>query len=560
MVEFLLPPAPATPPSPSSCRGLSGFPYRINVIKAGRALHELLHKGDQPSKGSGEQDDANARGKSVDFAAMASMEDKEDLYKMLGLQDLRWRASQQDIKKAYRQCVLKYHPDKLNQQEASKEGGDQSLEEVDSEELKDIPTDVVKLVEKLIDQNKTDAQILKNYQFVEFVEGNDVCPKGLENPEEKISRIRRVKEGMSSNETEADQAFKALSNAMAVLSDPQKRRAYDSKDMQADIDDSVPPDKKPKDDDDFFKTWGPVLDRNARWSLKPLPSLGDGSTLIETVLEVYEAWFNFESWRDFTNDIEEAFDLDEASCREERRWMERQNKKQAEKLKKDETRRINMIIETCHKWDPRIQKYKDDLKNAKKASKQAKYADQRKAEEEAKKRAEEEAAAKKKAEEEEAERRKVEKEAKEAAKKSLKKARKALRDAAEAAGLDGMASVKVQEACEASDVTGKAGTMSEEELLQLAESISQVKGGNEEAMPILLQALEKLKVSSGEPEQEGKKEESGGDSLLSQLKQKKEGTKDRKWSREEMDQLHKALIRYPAGTSDVRLGDVITYP
>ncbi|EKX43149.1 hypothetical protein GUITHDRAFT_73325 [Guillardia theta CCMP2712] len=345
------------------------------------------------------------------------MDDKEDLYRMLGLQDLRWRASQQDIKKAYRQCVLKYHPDKLNQQEASKESGDQSLEE-------------------------------------------------------------------------------ALSNAMAVLSDPQKRRAYDSKDMQADIDDSVPADKKPKDDEDFFKTWGPVLDRNARWSLKPLPSLGDAKTPIETVLEVYEAWFNFESWRDFTNDIEEAFDLDEASCREERRWMERQNKKQAEKLKKDETRRINMIIETCHKWDPRIQKYKEDLKNAKKASKQAKYADQRKAEEEAKKRAEEEAAAKKKAEEEEAERRKIEKEAKDAAKKSLKRARKALRDAAETAGLDGIASVKVQEACEASD------------------------------------------------------KEEAGDSLLAQLKQKKEGSKERKWSREEMDLLHKALIRYPAGTSE----------
>ena len=69
------------------------------------------------------------------------MEDKEDYYKILGLQvrcmfvvlyhgtklngltmldcrqNLRFRATQDDIKRAYRQCVLKYHPDKLAQKE-----------------------------------------------------------------------------------------------------------------------------------------------------------------------------------------------------------------------------------------------------------------------------------------------------------------------------------------------------------------------------------------------------------------------------------------------------------
>jgi hypothetical protein len=35
----------------------------------------------------------------------------------------------------------------------------------------------------------------------------------------------QVKEGISSVETEADQAFKALANAMSTLSDVQKRRA-----------------------------------------------------------------------------------------------------------------------------------------------------------------------------------------------------------------------------------------------------------------------------------------------------------------------------------------------
>lgn len=54
---------------------------------------------------------------SLPCAALASMDDKEDYYKMLGLQNLRFRATQADIKKAYRQCVLKYHPDKMAQNE-----------------------------------------------------------------------------------------------------------------------------------------------------------------------------------------------------------------------------------------------------------------------------------------------------------------------------------------------------------------------------------------------------------------------------------------------------------
>ena len=63
----------------------------------------------------------------------------------------------------------------------------------------------------------------------------------------------QVREGISSIETEADQAFKALSNAMATLSDAQKRRAYDSKELARDIDDSIPADKKPADEDAFYQ-------------------------------------------------------------------------------------------------------------------------------------------------------------------------------------------------------------------------------------------------------------------------------------------------------------------
>ena len=61
-----------------------------------------------------------------------------------------------------------------------------------AQELKDIPKRVLEVIEKLLGQGKTDAQILNHYQIQEFVEGNDVCPKGLENPQEKIARARKV--------------------------------------------------------------------------------------------------------------------------------------------------------------------------------------------------------------------------------------------------------------------------------------------------------------------------------------------------------------------------------
>lgn len=34
---------------------------------------------------------------------------------VLGLQDLRWAATDAELKKAYKKLVLKYHPDKLNE-------------------------------------------------------------------------------------------------------------------------------------------------------------------------------------------------------------------------------------------------------------------------------------------------------------------------------------------------------------------------------------------------------------------------------------------------------------
>jgi preprotein translocase subunit Sec63 len=36
----------------------------------------------------------------------------QDLYKQLGLEDIRWMATESQIKKAYQKAALKHHPDK----------------------------------------------------------------------------------------------------------------------------------------------------------------------------------------------------------------------------------------------------------------------------------------------------------------------------------------------------------------------------------------------------------------------------------------------------------------
>ena len=108
-----------------------------------------------------------------------------------------------------------------------------------------------------------------------------------------------------------------------------------------------------------------------------MPSLGTATSSNEEVLAFYEFWHNFKSWREFDAG-EEGKDVDNADSRDEKRWMERENRKITKKLKKEEYSRLVGLVVIAEKYDPRIirmrkeeEEEKTRKKEQRKAAKQA---------------------------------------------------------------------------------------------------------------------------------------------------------------------------------------------
>mmetsp|Transcript_123586 Transcript_123586/g.357409 ORF Transcript_123586/g.357409 Transcript_123586/m.357409 type:complete len:951 (+) Transcript_123586:93-2945(+) len=172
--------------------------------------------------------------------------------------------------------------------------------------------------------------------------------------------------------------FLLIQEAFEVISDPDKKRRYES---MLDFDDAIPSSfpNGPYKGMDFYEVFRPVFKNNARWSARPkVPSLGDENTDIEAVKEFYEFWYSFESWRDplamAEKDDYELHCLDEAECREERRWMERENAKVAKRLAAAERERISDLVKVAERNDPRMIAYKEKLRQEKEAEKARKAA------------------------------------------------------------------------------------------------------------------------------------------------------------------------------------------
>lgn len=215
---------------------------------------------------------------------------KQDHYLLLGLHDRRHKATAAEIKAAYRQRVLRYHPDKIQQASGTAE----------------------------------------------------------------------------------DNIFKCIFHAYQVLSDPEKRKQYDSVDARS-FDESIPPEDAvpPGDIDTFLAIYRPVFLRNARFSKKePVPDLGHPFSPREDVEAFYAFWSTFESWRSF--DYLDEDESDNAENRADKRWLEKKNKANRQKRKNEDNARLRRLFEQAYKLDPRMIRFREDDRLRKEAIKMEK--------------------------------------------------------------------------------------------------------------------------------------------------------------------------------------------
>lgn len=224
-----------------------------------------------------------------------------------------------------------------------------------------------------------------------------------------------------------DDYFTCITMAYETLGNTIKRRSYDSVDPE--FDNAIPHGNELKQD--FFEVFPYYFDLNSRWSEKrKVPKIGNTDSPREHVERFYSFWYDFKSWREYSYEDEE--DKEKCQDRDERRYVDKMNKAERLRKKKEEMSRIRQLVDLAYNADPRIAKFKQEDKERKLAMKKAKQtaAQQRKEEEEKILRELQEA--KEKADAEEKARLDAKRLEREAQKKILKKERKTFRDTCKA--------------------------------------------------------------------------------------------------------------------------------
>lgn len=171
--------------------------------------------------------------------------------------------------------------------------------------------------------------------------------------------------------SQCDAYFTCVKMAYEQLVSPDKRRLYDSVDVEEGLD-AIPKAITAEDPDGelFFSTFGKAMVYNAKWLKKPPPSVGDMASTEDEVDAYYQHWYNTESWREFGYWDKE--NPENAEGREERRYIERQNKSERKRLQKAEGARKLQLIDAAYAADPRLKKHKLQRKLAKENEKKSK--------------------------------------------------------------------------------------------------------------------------------------------------------------------------------------------
>lgn len=354
--------------------------------------------------------------------------------------------------------------------------------------------------------------------------------------------------------------FLKIQEAFNVLSSESKRRAYDS---QLPFDDRIPTEEivqkaLGKGNHKFFKLYGPIFQRNARFAVKkPVPDLGDMETPMNKVYKFYEYWVRFESWRDFTGKGAE-YKPDDAQSREEKRYMQKENEKLARKHKQKEMERLISLVNIAQKFDPRIFADKEKIKSAKDAEKNAK-------ESFAKNAAELEANAQKwndECEAVETEKRggssKAEKEkVKKAASKCRNILKKLLRFSSSLGNGSGEYGIVTTEECE---VLCANCTM--DQLTSMNDAMGGEAASKDSAIvkadgfPVVMEMFEKVKTVAAwlkEDEviaKDAKKRESEDKVIIDRNRGKKGVAAERDWSEDDANMLEICINRYAAGRAE----------
>lgn len=364
--------------------------------------------------------------------------------------------------------------------------------------------------------------------------------------------------------------FLKIQDAFNTLSNETKRRAYDS---QLPFDETIPSEERvdkalAKGPAKYFKLFDPIFKRNARFAVKkPVPDIGDMDTPMQDVYRFYDYWVRFESWRDFTG-VGAEHKPDEASSREEKRFMQKENEKLAKKLKRKEMERLIALVNLAQAKDPRLNAEKDAKKAAKDAEKFAR-------EEAIRKKAEEEAEAKAWAaqqEQEAAEARNLSKEAKEKLKKAQSNARNILRKLLRITATLGhgggreygiLSDAEAELICtsELDDLNIMNNAMGGAAASKDASAF--IMAGTEEVMTRLVVLKERQTQEEEDKKmlEEARKREIAASKANASAGAGSNNSKDkppRVWSRDTISLLAKAIMRYPPGFAN-RWGMICNY-